>query len=134
MASVLTSIPETRHIFGLEGALAVFAHLGGLRHEMIAFAYLDPDRRLLALRHAQVGDVEAAEVPVRLVMADVLAFDAEGVIMAHNHPGGDPAPSEADRAATRRLARVLNAVEVRLLDHIVLTRDDASSFRAMGLL
>ncbi|MEG3123502.1 JAB domain-containing protein [Sphingomonas sp. GB1N7] len=135
MAPVLTISTVIRHVRDMDAALGLFGTLAALPYEMIAFAYLDPKRMLLGMRHTQAGGVDSAEVPVRLVVADALAFDAAMVVMAHNHPGGDPAPSEADQAATRRLARALRSVEVRLVDHLVLAAGGgASSFRAIGLL
>ena len=50
------------------------------------------------------------------------------MVMAHNHPSGDPTPSEADRALTRRLARALDALDMRLLDHLVLAGDGSPAF------
>ncbi|KQS05232.1 hypothetical protein ASG11_07105 [Sphingomonas sp. Leaf357] len=135
MAPVLTKSTVIRHVRDPEAALRLFNALVASPNEMVAFAYLDPERRLLGMRHTQAGRVDAADVPVRLVVTDALAFDAAMVVMAHTHPGGDPAPSEADRAVTRRLARALRSVEVRLVDHLVLVPGGgASSFRAIGLL
>jgi DNA repair protein RadC len=56
------------------------------------------------------------------------------VILYHNHPSGDPAPSREDREFTRRLAAASEAVGVRLLDHIVVGREACVSFREAGLL
>jgi DNA repair protein RadC len=123
-----------RHVHDADAARALFAAIAALPYEMVALAYLDPERRLLGMRHALPGRSAAAEVPVRLIVGDALALDAASVVMAHNHPGGDPVPSAADRAVTRRLARALYSVDVALMDHIVLAHDRSSSFRAMGLL
>ncbi len=54
--------------------------------------------------------------------------------MAHNHPSGDAAPSDLDRALTKRLARALDALGVQLFDHLVIAGDRITSFRALGLL
>lgn len=54
--------------------------------------------------------------------------------LTHNHPSGDPTPSEADLAVTRRIIRVLDAIDVRLVDHIVLAGDRWASMRELGLL
>lgn len=98
------------------------------------FAYLDPEWRLLALRTTPSERVDTVEIPVRKIVADALAFDAAGVVMAHNHPSGDPTPSENDRMLTRHLARILHGVGVRLIDHLVLAGGQTASFRRIGLL
>lgn len=86
------------------------------------------------MRHARSDAVESIHVPMRLVAADALALDAVGVVMAHNHPSGNPAPSADDLAVTRRLARTLEALGIRLFDHLVFAGGSVSSFRGLGLL
>jgi len=117
-----------------EAAIALFAALGDEPLEVAAFAYLDAEWALLGTRHVAGNWVDAADVPVREVAGDALALGAAAVVMAHNHPGGDPAPSLADCAATRRLARVLHALDIRLVDHVILAANGAASFRALSLL
>lgn len=117
-----------------QAAGALFAPLAHEPREVAAFAYLDADRRLLGMRHTPSARVDSAEVPIRDVAADSLAFGAVAVVMAHNHPSGDPTPSAADRAATRRLARALDALHVQLMDHLVVARGGTTSFRALGWL
>lgn len=117
-----------------DSARALFATIAALPYEMLVLAYLDPERRLLGMRHALPGGDASAEVPVRLILRDALAMDAASVVMAHNHPGGDPTPSAADRTVTRRVARALGTVDITLMDHIVLASRGSFSFRAMGLL
>jgi DNA repair protein RadC len=115
-------------------AHGLFAALAGEAHEVLAFAYLGGDRRVLGMRHARSACVDRMAVPIRMVAVDALAFGAAAVVMAHNHPSGDPTPSPADREATRLLARALETLEVRLLDHLVLAARGVTSFRALGLL
>jgi DNA repair protein RadC len=114
-------------------AHALFAPLAAERVEVAAFAYLDPEWRLLGLRHARSA-AAAIDVPMRAVAIDVLALDCAAVVMAHNHPSGDAAPSAADRALTKRLARTLDALDVQLADHLILAGERVTSFRALGLL
>ncbi|WP_097062625.1 JAB domain-containing protein [Sphingomonas guangdongensis] len=108
----------------------------GLIHperEMAGVAYLDGSGRLLGLRHV-AGGRDWSAVPPRTVVTDALAFDARAAVVAHNHPSGCACPSEADRAFTRVLAQALAAVEVRLHDALILTVEETTSFRALGLL
>jgi DNA repair protein RadC len=112
----------------------LFAALADEQVEVMAFAYLGEGHRLLGLRHARSASAQTLDLPIRDVAADALAFGATSVVMAHNHPSGDPTPSAADREATRLLARALEALGVRLIDHLVVARSGVTSFRALGLL
>ena len=109
--------------------------VAGAQVEIAAFAYCDRSGRMLGLRHARGGAVDAVELPVRRVAIDALTLDAAVVVMAHNHPRGEAWPSRADREATRRLAGALHALGVRLHEHLVVGAGGAAwSFRAAGLL
>lgn len=101
--------------------------------EMCAIAYLDGAHRVIGVRHI-AGEQDRLSVPIRIVAADALAFDAQAAVIAHNHPSGDPSPSAADLAFTRRLARALEALGVRLIDHVVLAAQGRVSLRAAGYL
>ena len=111
----------------------LIAPLARLPVEMCAMMFLDAHYRLVALRHV-TGTRGGVDVPVRLFVADALAFDARAAIMAHNHPSGDATASADDVAVTRHLARTFDAVGVTLIDHIVLAGRVRTSLRAGGYL
>lgn len=73
-------------------------------------------------------------MPIRQIVADALANNARGMILSHNHPGGNPQPSRADIAATHRLVRAVSGLEIRILDHVITAANGSFSFRAAGLL
>ena len=131
---LLETAAPPRRIADPAAAGTLFAGLARERTEVAAFAYLGEDQRLLGLRHARAELPDRIELPIRAIVADVLALDALAVVMAHNHPSGDPTPSTADREVTRMLARTLAPLGVRLIDHLVLARDGSTSFCALGLL
>ena len=85
------------------------------------------------MRHG-VGGCGQVRLSVRCIVADALAFGAAAVVIAHNHPSGDARPSERDLAFTRALVRSLAAVEVRLVDHLVIAGEAVTSLRASGAL
>lgn len=64
----------------------------------------------------------------------VLAYNAAAVILVHNHPSGDPEPSNADRRITQRLKEALELVEVRVIDHIVVGSEGCESLAERGWL
>jgi DNA repair protein RadC len=111
-----------------------FAPLALAETEAAAFAYLDPQWRLSGMRHTRSLSALSVTIPIRAVIADLLALGCPAMVMAHNHPSGIGMPSEGDRILTKRLARAVDAIGVRLLDHVILTRSGITSFRALGLL
>jgi DNA repair protein RadC len=124
-------VPAPR-IADLAAARALFDGLRDARTEMVAVAYLDPNRRLLGMRHV-AGGRDHVEVSIRTIAADALTFDAIGVVIAHNHPSGDATPSARDVAFTRALAAGLRTLEIGLLDHLVIAGERVTSLRAMGV-
>jgi DNA repair protein RadC len=124
-------LPE-RYVRDSDAARDLFVALADAPCEIAAFAYLDPEWRLLGMRHSAPGEMDSAEVPLRLVARDAIAFDAVAVIMAHNHPSGDTTPSKGDFSATRRISRALDTIGVRLIDHLVLAGNQYTSLREAG--
>ncbi len=121
---------------GLEAARRFFAgclaETDPLR-EHLWVAHVDDQARCLHLtRHD--GDGGGSTLPLREVIADAAVHGSAGLILAHNHPSGDPTPSPADRALTKRLVLIGEAMDVAVLDHLVMAGGQCSSMRAMGLL
>lgn len=106
--------------------------LGDEAREHFEVAFLDSKHRLIAVERLFSGSVDGAEVHPRIVVQRALALNAAAVLLAHNHPSGNAEPSAADRAVTARLKSALGLVEVRLLDHFVVTAGEAASMAARG--
>lgn len=101
--------------------------------EYLWVAHVDEEARCLHLsRHD--GGTDSADLPIRDIIADAARHGSRGLILAHNHPSGDPSPSAADKRITRRLALVGEAMDVTILDHLVLAGSECRSMRQMGLL
>ena len=101
--------------------------------ESLWVAHVDDAARCLHLsRHD--GDESGARFPLREVMVDAARHGSAGIVLAHNHPSGDPRPSDADRRTTRRLAVAAEALDCAVLDHLVFGGAECTSFRQMGLL
>lgn len=113
---------------------AVFESLGRLPREVAVAMYLNRAGARVGARHFMSDRRESVDVSVRLIASDVLALDAAGVLLAHNHPRGDPRPSREDIRFTRRLFETLDMIGVRLLDHYVVAPGSWTSFRTEGLL
>ena len=115
-----------------QDALMLFAGLDRDGGETMGVAYLGSDRMLLGLRHVW-GHGDSVTVPVTRIARDAILMGAATVLIAHNHPDGDLRPSAADMALTRRLAQGLAALDVMLLDHLILGGGSVLSLREMGL-
>ncbi len=96
--------------------------------------FLDDSRAFLGDAPLGRGGTGSLTVRMREIFRLALAFDAHGIILAHNHPSGRCRPSKRDIAATCRLNKVAEALDLALLDHLILTQDSAYSMRAGGKL
>jgi DNA repair protein RadC len=100
----------------------------------VAVLHLDRGQNVIGVTHEAGGGGEDAELPLAAILGAALRRGAAGIVVAHNHPGGDPSPTAGDREATRRLAEAAAAISVRLVDHLVFARGECRSFVALGLL
>lgn len=108
--------------------------LVGFEHEVFAVLFLDTQHRLIEYAELFRGTIDSSSVYPREVVKAALQVNAAAVIFSHNHPSGNPEPSRADEAITRRLKDALALVDVRTLDHIVVGSEDTVSFAERGLL
>jgi DNA repair protein RadC len=102
--------------------------------EQFRILFLDRKNSLIADEVQQRGTVNHTPVYPREVMKRALVLNASALIVAHNHPSGDPKPSPDDIEMTRQLKAAANALEVELHDHVVIGHGKHASFRSLGLL
>jgi DNA repair protein RadC len=121
---------------GLAAARRFFAGClsdGDLSRESLWVAHLDEEARCVHLsRHP--GDETGADFPLKQIVADAATHRSAGIVLAHNHPSGDPRPSDSDCRATRRLASAAEALDCAIVDHLVFAGNECTSFRKLGLL
>jgi len=108
--------------------------LAGFEHEVFAALFLDAKHQLIQYVEMFRGSIDSASVYPREVVKEALHHNAAAVIFAHNHPSGNPEPSQADKTLTQRLKEALMLVEVRSLDHIVVGGRQTVSFAERGLI
>lgn len=97
-------------------------------------AHLDETARCIHLERYE-GDRWSADLPVRSIVSDAARLGSAGIVLAHNHPSGDPSPSQADCRATRALASAGEALDLIVVDHLIYARgDDCRSMRRLGYL
>ena len=108
--------------------------LGSRPHEIFAVLFLDSQHRLIALEELFRGTLTQTSVYPREVVQRALAHNAASVVLAHNHPSGAAQPSRADEALTQTLKAALALIDVRVLDHFIVTSTQAVSMAELGLL
>ena len=103
------------------------------RNETVYLLCLDAKCKLLCCKKVGEGSINSASVPVRRIVEIALGANATSVVLAHNHPSGLAIPSDEDKLTTRRIALALEAVEIRLVDHIIVAEDDYTSLAQSGM-
>jgi len=121
--------PETLHWFWR-------SRLGALRNEVFEVAYLDSAYTLLrdGVETLAEGTVDRAAVYPRRVVESALRRGATAMVLAHNHPNGNVNPSEQDRTLTRALILAAETVQIKVVDHLIVSKDEVFSFRKEMLL
>ncbi|MBK1620236.1 DNA repair protein [Lamprobacter modestohalophilus] len=102
--------------------------------ECFVCAFLDSRHRIIEIRDLFQGTLDGCNVYPRVVAQMALSLNAAACLIAHNHPSGDPTPSGADIAITKRLRECLELFDIRLLDHLVVGREGGCSMAQRGLL
>ena len=105
----------------------------GRRNETVFILCMDAKCKVLCCKEVGEGSVNSAAVPIRRIVEMALGANATSVVIAHNHPSGVAVPSHEDIQTTRRLAMALSAVEITLIDHMVVAEDDFVSMRQSGV-
>ena len=102
--------------------------------EMVRILFLDKRNGLLADEVQQTGTIDHTPVYPREVVKRALELSATAVILVHNHPSGDPTPSEADIRMTRDLVTIAKPLGVLVHDHIIVGRNGHASLKGLGLI
>ena len=108
--------------------------LGHLPHEAFACLFLNAKHQQLSFEILFHGSIDRTHVHAREILRRGLEVNAAAVIVCHNHPSGNAEPSQADIALTRSLADLLAQVEIRLLDHMVVSARSWVSLQMRGLI
>ncbi len=108
--------------------------LAGLEREAFWVLFLDSQHQLIEAECLFQGTLDGAAVYPREVVKAAIRHNSGAVILSHNHPSGICEPSQADRRITERLQAALALIDVRVLDHLIVTLDNSYSFAERGLL
>lgn len=110
----------------------LMASMGSLPDEVLRILFLDASHRLIADETLHRGSVRQIELYPRTIFRRAMEHGATGLILVHNHPSGDPKPSQSDIDATRKLVDLGLSLDVEIVDHIVVTATSARRIGALG--
>ncbi|MDH7500318.1 MAG: DNA repair protein RadC [candidate division NC10 bacterium] len=110
------------------------AKLSGLPHEAFMVIFVNAKNGVINHQILQEGTVNQAIIYPRRIVEEALSRHASGLILVHNHPSGEIHPSAEDRRLTRDLIEATRALDVRILDHLIVGKDGYFSFAESGFL
>ncbi|MEO8774343.1 MAG: DNA repair protein RadC [Gelidibacter sp.] len=108
--------------------------IGELAHEEFWIIYLNNSNKVLQKIQLSKGGITGTLVDVRLVLKTAIEVGAVGIILAHNHPSGTLKPSEADKQITQKLKNAGDSLDIKVLDHLIITENAYFSFADEGML
>jgi DNA repair protein RadC len=128
-AQKITKITDSASVFEL-----LQPKLGDLQHEEFWIVFLNNSNKVLQASQLSKGGITGTLVDVRLVMRQALEIGAVALILAHNHPSGTLKPSTSDKQITQKLKTAAEALDIKVLDHLIITQKDYYSFADEGIL
>ncbi|WP_299711857.1 DNA repair protein RadC [uncultured Tenacibaculum sp.] len=108
--------------------------VGDLAHEEFWVVYLNNSNTVLAKHQISKGGLVSALVDVRLIYKKALELASVGIILIHNHPSGKLTPSNSDKQLTQKIIKAGEALDIKVLDHLIITEKDYFSFADEGIL
>jgi len=113
--------------------------LQNLPRESLRVVLLDTRHRLIHQEEVSLGTINESLAHPREILRPAISHAAYAFVLVHNHPSGDPTPSEADRALTRRMREAADLMQIHLLDHVIIGRERPGtspyfSFKEHGLI
>jgi DNA repair protein RadC len=132
---MLLASPEERFVVRSPADVAqlLMAEMSHLEQEHFRVLYLDTRNRLMGTKTVYVGSLNASHIRVSEVFRDAVKRNCAAIIVAHNHPSGDPTPSPEDLDVTRLLVTAGNLLDIEVLDHLVFGQQRFVSLRERGL-
>ena len=125
----LDKINTSRSVFEIMNPL-----LGYLSHEEFWVLFLNNSNKILAKTHLSKGGMTGTIVDVRIVMKQALEYSATAIVLVHNHPSGALRPSKSDTQLTQKFKLAAESLDIKVLDHIIVTEKDYFSFADESLL
>ncbi|MCB0447804.1 MAG: DNA repair protein RadC [Gelidibacter sp.] len=125
----LNKIESSQSVFELMQPI-----IGELPHEEFWIVYVNNSNKVIQKNQLSKGGITGTLVDVRLALKTAIEVGAVGLVLAHNHPSGTLKPSEADRQITQKLKTAAESLDIKVLDHLIITEKAYFSFADEGML
>ncbi|WP_108802970.1 DNA repair protein RadC [Aquimarina sp. Aq107] len=126
---IIPKISTSKDVFDILSPL-----IGDLEHEEFWVLYLNNSNKVLQKKQISVGGKTGTLVDPRIVFRYALEFNATSIILAHNHPSGSLTPSQSDKLLTQKLKQAGLSLDIKLLDHLIITEKEYFSFADEAIL
>ncbi|WP_299257921.1 DNA repair protein RadC [uncultured Aquimarina sp.] len=120
---VISKITSSKDVYNI-----IYPFIGDLEHEEFWVLYLNNSNKVLQKKQISIGGKTGTLVDPRIVYRYALEFGATSIILAHNHPSGSLIPSSSDKALTQKLKHAGVSLDIKLLDHLIITEKKYFSF------
>ncbi|MGO2101732.1 MAG: RadC family protein [Psychroflexus halocasei] len=128
-AHELTKIKSSQDVYHL-----MYAYIGELSHEEFWIMMLNNSNKVIHKYNLSKGGITATMVDIRLLFKKALSQSATSIILTHNHPSGTLKPSQADKQLTAKVKKAGEILDIKVLDHLIITEKSYFSFADEGLL
>ena len=108
--------------------------IGDIEKEEFWAIYLNQSNRIIRKERLSVGGIVGSYVDIRLIMKEAILCNATGMIISHNHPSGNESPSPEDNRITEQVKKAADLLNIRLIDHIIITSNTHYSYVENGML
>lgn len=112
----------------------IYPVIGELEHEEFWVLFLNNSNKVISKKQLSKGGITATMVDVRLLFKRAVELASVGVIVCHNHPSGKLSPSNSDKQLTTKIKEAGNTLDIKLLDHLIITQKEYFSFADNGLI
>lgn len=109
-------------------------YLRDIQHEVFLVIHLNATNHVIATEQLFRGTLSQCSVYPREIVKSALRFNAASILLSHNHPGGSPTPSFADRSLTKAVQAACAVVDVNVLDHVIVAGGEITSFAETGMM
>ncbi len=128
------SIDRKRVTSSKEAFNYIQAKLSDLQHEEFWVLFLNRSNRIIDTYNLSKGGISGTVIDIRIILKKALELLASGIIICHNHPSGNTEPSDNDKQVTEKLKTAANQMDIKLLDHIIVSDNSYLSFSDEGLI